>query len=176
MYFTFIDVQRANADLFCRLASKGIEAFEKTMALTSDAMRSMVNVAHRDALGVATDRRQDETVPEQIAAALPSPEVAEQYSRQLFDIASDMQAEVVKWTQEQIGAQQERMRAWADQAGRATGAVSRAAEQFSRTAQEGVQQTTELAERGAREAASMTEAMSKTARRGVEQSTSASKH
>jgi len=176
MYFMLLDIQRANADLFFRLTSKGLEACEKVNSLAIDTMRSMVTVAHRDAVGVMPDRKQVEAATGEARSALPSPEKAQSYARELFEIASDVQAEVAKWTQEQIGSQQETMRTWADQVRMVSGSAARAAEQLSGTVRQGVEQASDLAERGAQDAAAATEAMSKTARRATEQSPGASRH
>jgi Phasin protein len=172
MTFMFLDIQRANADLFFRLTAKGIEAWEKLNALAVDTMRSTLTVAHRDAVGVLPDRRQVQAATDEARSALPSPEKAQSYAHELFEIASDIQAEVANWTQEQIGSQQETMRTWADQLRMVSGSATRAAEQFSGTVRQGVEQASDLAKRGAQDAAAATETMSKTARRAAEHSSS----
>jgi Phasin protein len=176
MYFALMDIQRANADLFFRLTSKSIDAFETVMATTFDAMRSMVSVAHRDSLGVLNNRRQEEKVTEQLTSNLPSPQTAVTYTRQLFDIASDVQGEVARWSQEQIEAQRERMRTWADQVEKVSGSAAQAVEQFSEKMQQTAQESSDIAERSAREAAAASQTMNKSARRAAKHGHAASKH
>jgi gas vesicle protein len=133
----------------------------------------MMTVAHRDTVNALSENRQDQTPGLEGASALPSPEKAETYTRQLFNIASDVQSELARWTQEQIGAQQETMRTWADQVGKASTSVARAAEQYSGTVQQagqqGSEQMSDMAERGGQETSAMADAMSRSARRVGEQ-------
>jgi hypothetical protein len=175
--YRFTDVQRANAEALYRLASKSIEAYEKLTALEVDTMRSMMTAAHRDAATALSEHKQDQSQRQEMASALPSPEKAEAYTRELFDIASDVQAELARWTQEQIGAQQETLRAWVDQVGRASTSVAHAAERFSGTVQQAVQQSakqaSETTERSAQETSATADAMSKAARRAEEQTSQA---
>jgi hypothetical protein len=176
MYSALLAVQRANADLFFRLASKSIEAFEKTTAMTFDAMRSMVTVADRDGLRALSDRKQEETVVEQLSSDLRSPQTAGSYTRQLLDLASNVQLELARWTQEQIGAQHERMRTWADQVEKVSGSTAQAVEQFSGQIRQTVRENSDIAERSARDAAAATETMTKSARRAAENHRPTSKH
>jgi hypothetical protein len=145
MYSALFEAQRANAELFFRLTCKGIDAFGKMTELAVDSARSTVAVAQQGAVGAISDRGQQEPTAQEIAAALPSPEKAETCTRELFGIASDLQTEVARWTQEQIAAQQQAMRTLIDQMGYAT----RVAERFSGAARESIEHTSGAASRAA---------------------------
>jgi len=177
MYSMIFDFQLANADLFFRLASKSIDVLEKGTAMAVDATRSMVTVAQRDTMGALAERKHTEEGPEQATwsaarAALPSPEKAQSYAREMFNIASDVQAELARWTREQLGAQQETMRTLADQVGIVSDSAARTADQFSGMIRQGAENVSSIAERGARDAAATSEEMSRAAQRTAEQGSS----
>lgn len=175
MYSTLLDMQMANADLFFRLASKSIDAFERASSLTVDSTRSMVGVAHRDTVGVIAERKRDVDSGHNPLEFLPSPEQAQSYARQLFDIASGVQAELADWTRQQIGRQQETMRSVADQFGKLSDSAARTADQYSGLMRQGADNVSNIAERGARDTAATAEDISKTARRATEQGSGAQK-
>jgi hypothetical protein len=172
MYSMIWDLQRANANLFFRLASKSIDAFQKTTELAVDATRSAVSVAQQDADRVLAEQRREASQSRQVPPAFPSPDVAQSYARELFDIASEVQAGLAQWTREQIGAQQETMRTFADQVGRVSDTAAKTADEFSGIMRQNVQNVSSIAERGARDAAAATEEVGKAARRSGEQQSS----
>ena len=174
MYSTIFDFQLANADLFFRLAAKSIDVYEKGSSMAVDATRSMIDVAQRDTVGVLAERRQAERAPEDATwsaarAALPSPEKAQSYARELFNVAFDIQSELARWTREQLGAQQETIRTLADQVGVVSDSAARTADQFSGMIRQGAENVSNIAERGVRDAAASAEDMSKAAQRTAEQ-------
>ena len=152
MYSTFWNLQQANANLFFKLASKGIDVFKTTTDLAAEASRSMMNAAHEDAERVAAEQRRADTRPDLIAAAFPSPDKAQSYAREMFELACDVQAGLAQWTREQLGAQQESMRTLAEQVGRVSDSAARTADEFSGVIRQNAENVSSLAERSARDA------------------------
>jgi phasin family protein len=153
-----IAAQKANVETLFGLTNKAFEGVEKLVELNLQVAKTALGEANETAIAAMSVKDAQELLALQASLLQPSAEKAAAYSRHVYDIAAETNAEVTKAVEAQVADAQKKFIGLVDSASKNAPAGSENAVALMRSAVAAANNALESVQKAAKQAAEVAEA------------------